>query len=213
MMVSFFFAAATAGALPMANLSDPRFKGAIEIAARRPVPKTEIRLLSMRHKNQTVSVAMFNRLAHGLDLMIHTLPGTADTDELSEGGVDLHGLASLTYWNSRFQRSGWPQSSSITEVRLVDGAAYSDNSSYTLHHQFEGDAYEMTCRPKPPVEARTLHSSLTGQATEFSCEAPTQGVKSRMWYLKDYARYVTLYSEFDGEVMLDASIHEVQFAL
>lgn len=214
MMLTFFLAAATAYLPQTPTLTDPRFKPAIEIAAQRPVPKAEIRSLSMRHKGKGVSVMMFTKLANGLELQIHTIPGDADTDELSEGGVVLHGLASLTYWNSRFQRSGLPQSTDATEVRFIAGSAYSGNTGYTLRHRLsDGTEFDLVCQPKAPVEARTLHPGLSGQATEFACDAPARDMKMRTWYLKNYARYLTLYTEFDGEAMLDASIQDVQVAL
>ncbi|MYN04571.1 hypothetical protein GTP41_20980 [Pseudoduganella sp. DS3] len=213
-MLTLFLAATTAAMPPQPTLSDPRFKAAIEIAALRPVPKAEIKSLSLKHKGQGVSVMMYNKLGHGLELMIHIVPGDAETDELSEGGVELHGLASLTYWNSRFQRSGWPQSTNVTEVRFTAGAPYSDNAAYILRHrQSDGTEFDLICHPQSTVEARTLHLSLTGHATEFACAAPARDTKMRTWYLKDYARYLTLYTEFDGDAMLDASIQDVQFAL
>ena len=151
------------------------------------------------------SLMRFSTLPGGLNHYLHSRVG------LIESGIDLFGTGTLVYWNSNFPNQDEVAAAEPDQIRLVSGRMFSGESAFTLEiANSGGDIVTDECRPLERVSAQTIHIKLLGNATIFQCKTSV-GTNSRMWYLEDYARYITQ-SVYDDEGFLSRfTVKDVRF--
>lgn len=190
-------------------------RSAVALASARPAPRREVKHLVVEHTTAETSaplrsVMRFARLPNGLRHVVHDVPASPGHSALHETFVDAYGVASVLYWNSRFE-GGMP-APEPSRVRLVSGKLYSLDTAYVIEQTMEdGLVITTSCSPEAAFPASSIHETFSGLAAVFNCTASTD-VTERVWYFADAALYVVSEWSSDGELMSRFRIVEVMFA-
>lgn len=191
------------------------FRAASQLAALRPPVRREIagfklEVFSADSGETNTSEMRFAPLPGGLGFMSHAAPATKKQTALHETAIDLFGVGSLLYWNSRFPYPDGIVARQVDDVRLVSGRLFAPDSPFSLKLAVgAGEFIVQECAPHKRIHATEVHPALTGKATIYLCKA--SDMEQRFWYLEDAARYVN--SEFleNGSVTTRFKIVDVMY--
>jgi hypothetical protein len=174
-----------------------QFNSASLLASQRPRVKQEISefelgVISGNEEEESRSLMRFSPLPTGLNYFAHGRSGFV------EAGIDLFGVGSLVYWNSRFRYPYGVFPTAPYKVRLLNGRLYSGDSPYTLEMKnSDGEILTVECKPFEKIPSKVIHNKLAGKATIFHCKT-SFGMNSDLWYIEDYARYIS-YAIYDDD--------------
>lgn len=187
---------------------EKQLQSAYILVSQRPAVKQEIaefeyEITSEDKQGKTNSIVQFSSLPGGLEYWKHSHP------DFVEASIDIYGVTSVLYWNSRFP---FPFDLGLAQLTLTKGQIFSNDSSFAVETKSFGISSTTTCQYMNTIAADTIHEKLTGTAAVFHCTSDTDpDGKSKLWYLADYARYVSFEAYSGTDLLTALRIKDVKF--
>ncbi|MBD8531020.1 MULTISPECIES: hypothetical protein [unclassified Massilia] len=170
------------------------------------ISELELGVISGEGNVEKHSLMRFSTLPAALNYFTHSHSG------FTEAGIDLFGRGSVLYWNSRAPFQNGVIAAAPNQVRLINGRLYSGDSAFTLEiKEPSGEIAVEECAPSERIPANIIHSKLTGNATVFLCKT-SFGINAEIWYLDDYARYITRSVYDDDGFQSRFTVREIKFS-
>jgi hypothetical protein len=161
-------------------------------APRRCLDRLVLQHLDGRGAPRMRSVIALQTLPSGAALVAHAGTTAPQGRAVREAWVDLHGVASLAYWNAPFEADG--ALGPLAAVALEEGRLFDPRQPFALRVLHAGtEAVQLRCRPGATTDARNLHPNLVGAATEYLCEGGVEGApgtRASRTFLHEYAHYL-----------------------
>lgn len=185
-----------ADAVSLVKNYQSEFESAAKLAAQRPTVAREISGLTLEIQSPgraaKQSVMRFSSLPQSLNFGSHAFPASSGDTALDESFIDIFGVQSVLYWNSRFPYPNGIIAYAPNQARLVSGKLFSSDSKFIVETGSQADGWlSIECVPVSRIAATTVHPAFTGHVTTFSCTTPSDDAVELRWYLEDYARYLS----------------------
>lgn len=199
------------------RLLDDPFASAKLIATMRPTPKRELARIKLSYvdaetKETLRSYMDFDLLPGGLGYYTHDLAASTLAPAGHETAIDLFGLATVLYWNSRFSGDGY-NSSKPDKISLVSGKVFTLTEPFEIDDaNYSGSTIsQLSCKPLgTPFSATSVNKDFTGNAAMFDCSMGNAEAV-HIVYLEDTARYITTETSYDGKVASRTSVDEIVY--
>jgi len=170
------------------------FQSATALAAQRPAVQREIAEMELESMSgngtlKAPSVMRFTALPGGLDYFQHAVPSVVNNAPLYEAGIDVYGMGTAIYWNSRFRYDQGIIAVTPWTVKLSKGRLFGMESFALQATSPDGATDTTDCTAVERIPASQVHPALSGAAIVFTCKGAD--AVAQHWYLEDYARYIT----------------------